>query len=113
MGPVFRYQKSLVILLIITIFCCFVAGAEEESDTQSDEVGAFNISEPPEIAITSDEAENFYLEELRSLVPEGLSIDDKTLNELFNPVVIESVEDAPFIEELSGNGFVVQQGAIL
>jgi len=113
MGPVFRYQKSVLILLIITIFCCFVAGAEEESDTLSDESGAFNISEPTEIAITSEAAENLYIEELRTLVPEGLSIDDKTLNELFNPVVIESEEDAPFIEELSGNGFVVQQGAIL
>ena len=95
MGKDFSNNRFLVIILIITFFCCFVAGAEEESSN------------------TTKDAENSYIAEIRSLIPAGVSIDDKTLNELFNPVPIKSEEDAPFIEALSGKGFLVQQGAIL
>lgn len=95
MGKDFSLNRYLVISLFFIFFCCFVVNVEGESTN------------------TTDETENSYLEELSSLIPDGVKIDNKTLNELFNPVAVVSEEDAPFIETLSGNGFEVQQGAIL
>lgn len=65
------------------------------------------------LGTTATAEETRTLADLKSLVPSGVSIDEQTLTELLKPEPIVSEEDTPFIDSVSGEGFEVQQGAIV